>query len=200
MLLLPGNTTEKLLNRGDKMSDYIYTANGELVNTDALAHYGVPGMKWGVRRARGHAGPGRYLTKKRQLAGDKRDLEYLNKGGHLSVGLTKKRQAAYDAKDKARLERRIAKNEQRTEKKIKSLETKRDSAITRLKKIANKDIDSYKGFEEGIFTKDGQCILTAKDVSEIKKGLERVRDQKISKIETKYNRQIERAKRIIDDE
>lgn len=77
---------------------------------DELLHYGVPGMKWGVRRAvRGHAGPGRYLTKKRQLAGDKKDLEYLNKGGHLSVGLTKKRQAAYDARDKEALERRIEK-------------------------------------------------------------------------------------------
>ena len=81
------------------------------MNENELMHYGVPGMKWGKRMKRGHAGPGRYLTKTRQLAGDKKDLEYLNKGGHLSVGLTKKRQAAYDAKDKARLEKRIAKNE-----------------------------------------------------------------------------------------
>jgi hypothetical protein len=77
-------------------------------------------MRWGRRKnpyakrvVRGHAGPGRYITTKRQLAGDKRDLEALNKGQHLSVGLTKKRQAAYDAKDRARLEKRIAKNEKR---------------------------------------------------------------------------------------
>lgn len=80
---------------------------------DELLHYGVPGMKWGVRRSiRGHAGPGQYLTKKRRLIGDKKDLEYLNKGGHLSIGLTKKRQAAYDTRDKAALEKRIAKSEQ----------------------------------------------------------------------------------------
>ena len=78
-----------------------------------LQHYGVKGMKWGVRRARGHAGLGSYATRKRELAGDKRDLEGLNKGRHLSYGLTKKRQTAFDARDKAVLEKRIAKNSER---------------------------------------------------------------------------------------
>lgn len=95
------------------MSDYV------------LYHYGVPGMKWGVRKSsnakprygkrmvRGHGGPGVYFGKKRQLAGDKRDLDYLNKGGHLSVGITKKRQASLDARDKRLIENRIAKNERK---------------------------------------------------------------------------------------
>ena len=86
------------------------------MDNNELDHFGVKGMRWGHRKVRGHAGPGKYATRKRQLAGDKRDLDYLNKGGHLSVGLTKKRQAAYDKRDKAVLEKRIAKNEQKNNK------------------------------------------------------------------------------------
>lgn len=78
---------------------------------DELKHFGVKGMKWGHRKIRNHAGPGKYATRKRQQAGDKRDLEALNKGQHLSVGLTKKRQAKFDARDKAAIEKRMAKNE-----------------------------------------------------------------------------------------
>ena len=96
--------------------EYVMTANGE------LCHYGVPGMKWGKRKtikqndqtkriARGHAGPGHYVSRKRQMVGDKKDLEGLAKGQHLSYGIGKKRQAAFDARDKAAIEKRIAKNE-----------------------------------------------------------------------------------------
>lgn len=36
------------------MANYIYT-NGQLYNTEELAHYGIPGMRWGVRRAQKRA-------------------------------------------------------------------------------------------------------------------------------------------------
>lgn len=103
-----------------------------------LAHYGVPGMRWGVRKnnysaraLRGHAGPGVYFTKKRQLAGDKRDLEYLNNGGHLSFGITKKRQAAYDAMDKAAIAKRIVENESGKPAKFNERDTQIGKKITK---------------------------------------------------------------------
>lgn len=77
-----------------------------------IQHTGVKGMKWGHRMARDHAGPGKYATVNRQLKGDQKDLDHLNKGGHLSVGLTKSRQDAYDKRDKAKIEKRIEKNQQ----------------------------------------------------------------------------------------
>lgn len=123
------------------MPDYVIQ-NGELY------HHGVKGMKWGVRKksnsyatraVRGHAGPGRYIGEKRKIAGAKKDLEILNSGGHLSVGLTKKRQAALDARDRKLLNETLAK-EPGVSKRTARLQAK----VEKQKKIvdARKDIPS----------------------------------------------------------
>lgn len=109
------------------MSDYIYN-NGELY------HYGVKGMKWGhrkkdsyaARRVRGHAGPGLYVGNKRKIEGYKRDLQRLDNGEHLSIGIGKKRQAAYDARDRKALEKGIAKAEAKEAKKAEKKQFKQD--------------------------------------------------------------------------
>lgn len=112
------------------------------MGNDYLAHYGILGMKWGIRRTPAQLGR-TMITRKRQLAADKSDLERLNSGKHLSVGFTKKRQEAYDKRDKAALERRIKANEQKiTDKALKKAAKKKPSvkemSDDELRKVVNR--------------------------------------------------------------
>ncbi|MGN1299764.1 MAG: hypothetical protein ACI4VC_00225 [Clostridia bacterium] len=126
-------------------------------NEQELYHFGVKGMRWGHRKVRGHAGPGKYATRKRQLEGDKRDLQTLNNGGHLSVGLTKKRQAAYDKRDKAVLEKRIAKNEAKIakneQKNNKGLSTKQKKVLKVGAAVAGTALAAYGGYKASEYLK-----------------------------------------------
>lgn len=112
------------------------------MGNDYLAHYGILGMKWGVRRTPAQLGR-TMITRKRQLAADKRDLERLNNGRHLSVGLTKKRQAAYDKRDKTILEKRIEANEQKLANKAAKKAAKKKPSVKEmsddeLRKVVNR--------------------------------------------------------------
>lgn len=91
-----------------------------------LTHYGVLGMKWGVRR-------GRYATPSRQLQADKTKLARLESGKHTSIGFTKKRQSAYDERDKAYIQKRIKKTEAHLAKK-----TARNESRERVSNLVDK--------------------------------------------------------------
>lgn len=109
---------------------------------DYLKHYGILGMKWGVRRTPAQLGR-TMITTKRQLTADKVKLERLNSGKHTSVGFTKKRQAAYDKRDKDILEKRIKANEQKLANKAAKKEAKKKSTTNEmsdeeLRKVVNR--------------------------------------------------------------
>lgn len=111
--------------------------------SDYLTHYGILGMKWGFRRTPAQLGI-TMTTRKRQLAADKSDLKKLNSGKHqFSVGLTKKRQDAYDKRDKAALERRIKDNEQKLANKAQKAAAKKKPSVKEmsddeLRKVVNR--------------------------------------------------------------
>lgn len=112
-----------------------------------LAHYGVLGMKWGVRRTPAQLGR-TMSTRKRQLAADKSDLKKLNSGKHFSVGFTKKRQDAYDKRDKTVLERRIKDTEQAVARQAAKNKAQRQTKVERKAKIKStyKEINKQTNF------------------------------------------------------
>lgn len=69
---------------------------------DTLKHYGVKGMKWGVRKSVSGYKRAGMVTKKRQLAKDKKDLAKVQSGKGRSVGFTKSVQKKRKPKEKER--------------------------------------------------------------------------------------------------
>lgn len=54
-----------------------------------------------------------------------------------------------------------------------------------------KDIDSFKGFENGVFDKNGKPLLSKEDVAGIVEGLTTLKNKRIDKINTKYDKVVE---------
>ena len=173
---------------------------------DELYHYGVMGMRWGRRIARGHGGPGKYITKNSQLKGDQKDLDYLNKGGHLSVGLTKKRQEAYDTRDKAKIEKRISEN-QKSKKigPVGSTLVKGTASLHKgLAKIDRSAANASKRDAESIrsqksqmlaLTKNGKPLFSEKDVDNMIKAY----DSNTNKSESKAKKHERYANQLLSE-
>lgn len=108
--------------------------NQNLISNDYLIHYGVKGMKWGVRH----------------------DPEI--------VGRQSLRKRYYNRKANA----------------------------------LQRDIDSFKGHENGISTKSGKQVLSKKDVSDITKSLQTEKDKALNKANTPLltDKQKQTAKKI----
>lgn len=129
------------LNKGGDITNYtIY--NGQLMSTEELYHYGVLGMKWGVRRANSKAARADKLRKK-ALDYDKRSANLTKKSekAHAEYDLERSNRAAVKA---AKLGKKAAKIEKKS---VKSdSEFNRDRLHRKAEKLkykaANKRIDS----------------------------------------------------------
>lgn len=128
------------------MADYIYTSDG-LVNTDELAHHGIPGMRWGVRR-------------------------YQNKNGTL----TKAGKKRYERElEKTKNEARVLRNRQITANKFKRLEEMKAKNTAKKNMLDGKDEPEIKIDDKSKSSK-GKNMRSIKDMSnaEIKARIERI--------------------------
>lgn len=110
-------------------NDYVITSNGDLVSAEELKHWGIRGMKWGVRRYQNEDGS---LTK----AGRKR---YTNPDGSLNDEGKK-----YIAKERERIkaEKEVITNRNKTDSKFEKLSNMRkENENLKNKKTSDKDND-----------------------------------------------------------
>lgn len=69
--------------------------------------------------------------------------------------------------------------------------SKRQKEIQRKTSKIDRDIDSFKEYEGGIYDKKGRPLLTSKDVSGCVSELKKLKDKKVAKINKKYDKKAE---------
>lgn len=166
------------------MESTIYTVDGKEFE---LKHYGVKGMKWGVRKkyaSTGFTPDGRMrnldtdtsVTRKvKRDYNNMSDRDFRRKY-YTTKSAYAKRVAKYG--DPYANSPAVQRARKLSEKQLNKLGKRNDARIRAL----NRDIDSFKGHEKGIFAKNGTMLLSSDDVKKSVNALKSNRD--------KYSKQV----------
>lgn len=158
-----------------------------------LAHYGVKGMKWGVRKKY----PDKLDINKSDSSVTKRVKKDYNSMDDQSF------KSKYKASKKT-YAKRVEKYGDpymnsplaKTGKRLENLNNKR---LRNSNKALQKEIDSFKGYENGIRDKKGKLVLSKDDVNSITKSLKDQQTKNKKQIKETYDKTRERIVKEISD-